>query len=122
RLVDDACIFLNRPGFDTGPGCALHFEAVAQNESPIDWKPSVCWQLPVHVNWTAADDGSESVEVRAWQRSDWGSEGQTMAWCCTEEPGAYVGEQPVIDSLANELEAIAGREVFVELKRRMSEG
>src|SRR5579863_4654353 len=24
RLVKDACIFLNRPGFPAGPGCALH--------------------------------------------------------------------------------------------------
>ena len=29
RLVKDACIFLNRPGFPGGPGCALHQAAVA---------------------------------------------------------------------------------------------
>src|SRR4051812_14146875 len=28
RLVDDACIFLNRPGFAAGAGCALHVAAV----------------------------------------------------------------------------------------------
>ena len=28
RLVDDACIFLNRPGFEAGPGCALHLHAM----------------------------------------------------------------------------------------------
>ena len=28
RLVDDACIFLNRPGFAAGPGCALHLHAM----------------------------------------------------------------------------------------------
>ena len=27
RLVDDACIFLNRPGFEGGAGCALHVAA-----------------------------------------------------------------------------------------------
>ena len=31
-----------------------------------------------------------------------------MAWCCTEERRAYVGDRPVIDSLAAELSAIAG--------------
>ena len=46
RVVDGACIFLNRPGFAGGAGCALHLEALAQRESPVDWKPSVCWQLP----------------------------------------------------------------------------
>src|ERR1700729_3603807 len=28
RVVDGACIFLNRPGFDGGPGCALHLAAI----------------------------------------------------------------------------------------------
>src|SRR5207247_9004992 len=27
RLVDGACVFLNRPGFGSGPGCALHYAA-----------------------------------------------------------------------------------------------
>ena len=47
RLVDDACIFLNRPGFPAGPGCALHQAAAAEGESFIGWKPEVCWQLPL---------------------------------------------------------------------------
>ena len=47
RLVDGACIFLNRPGFHTGPGCALHVAALNRDERPLDWKPEVCWQLPL---------------------------------------------------------------------------
>ena len=43
-----------------------------------------------------------------------------MAWCCTEGPLAYVGDRPVIASLATELEAVVGTEVFVELRRRVS--
>jgi TRAP-type mannitol/chloroaromatic compound transport system substrate-binding protein len=35
---------------------------------------------------------------------------------------AYVGDRPVIDSLGAELEAIAGTEVYVELRRRMTDG
>ena len=46
RLVDGACIFLNRPGFHTGAGCALHVAALNRDERPLDWKPEVCWQLP----------------------------------------------------------------------------
>jgi hypothetical protein len=42
-----------------------------------------------------------------------------MAWVCTEETDAYVGEQPVIDSLADELAALVGDEVYVELRRRI---
>src|SRR5689334_19413774 len=53
RVVDGACIFLNRPGFSGGAGCALHLAALDADESPIDWKPSVCWQLPIKVDWEA---------------------------------------------------------------------
>ena len=120
KLVDGACIFLNRPGFAGGAGCALHLAALAASESPLDWKPSVCWQLPIHVDWQALPDGRESATVRRWSRADWGPEGETMAWCCTEEREAYVGDRPVIDSLTDELAAIAGDEVVVELRRRVA--
>lgn len=119
KVVDGACIFLNRPGFDGGVGCALHLAAVTAGESPIDWKPSVCWQLPIRVDWQMQDDGIERATVRRWTRADWGPEGETMAWCCTEGDRAYVGDRPVIDSLAEELSAVTGREVFVELRRRL---
>jgi hypothetical protein len=119
RVVDGACIFLNRPGFAGGPGCALHLAAIEAGESPIDWKPSVCWQLPIKVDWETGPDETEVATVRGWTRADWGAEGKTMAWCCTEGSLAYVGDDQVIDSLGAELGAIAGTEVYVELRRRV---
>ncbi len=119
RLVDDACIFLNRPGFAGGEGCALHLGAVADGESPIDWKPSVCWQLPIRVDWTPGEGGVEVATVRRWARRDWGDDGDPMAWCCTEGERAYVGDRPVVESLGEELEAIVGTPVYVELRRRL---
>ena len=83
------------------------------------WKPSVCWQLPIKVDWEPRDDGTEVATVRGWTRGDWGAEGDTMAWCCTEGTQAYVGDRPVIESMAEELEAIMGSEVYVELRRRL---
>ncbi|HEX2704544.1 MAG TPA: hypothetical protein VHM65_02205, partial [Candidatus Lustribacter sp.] len=47
RVVDGACVFLNRPGFPAGPGCALHHQAVLRGEPPHAVKPDVCWQLPI---------------------------------------------------------------------------
>ena len=94
-------------------------EADAAGESPIDWKPSVCWQLPVRVDWAMQPDGIEHANVRRWSRADWGDEGETMAWCCTEGPEAYVGEHPVIDSLGEELAGIAGQHVYVRLRHEM---
>ena len=120
RVVDGACIFLNRPGFPGGAGCALHLAALDWDESPIDWKPSVCWQLPVRVEWAPDGDDREIATMRRWSRADWGDEGETMAWCCTEGRDAYVGDRPVIESLAAELTALVGTEVYVELRRRLA--
>jgi hypothetical protein len=119
RLVEGACVFLNRPGFPGGAGCALHLAAVDAGDSPVDWKPSVCWQLPLRVEFAPGDGDTEVATVRGWTRADWGAEGVTMAWCCTEGDLAYGGDRPVVDSLADELEAIAGRAVYVELRRRL---
>lgn len=119
RVVDGACIFLNRPGFPGGAGCALHLAAVEAGEPPTDWKPSVCWQLPLHVDWAPTEDGRETATVRPWRRTDWGEDGATMAWCCTEGDLAYVGRSPVVESLAEELTELAGPAVYVELRRRL---
>lgn len=120
RVVDGACIFLNRPGFDGGAGCALHLAAIDAGEPPIEWKPSVCWQLPIRVDWVDLGDGREQATVRRWSRADWGDEGETMAWCCTEGERAYVGDRPVVESLGEELQDIVGTTVYVELRRRLA--
>jgi hypothetical protein len=120
RIVDGACIFLNRPGFEGGAGCALHLAAIDAGESPVEWKPSVCWQLPIKVDWEQTDDGAELATVRRWTRRDWGAQGETMAWCCTEGAQAYVGDRPVIDSLGEALEEVVGSTVYVELRRRLA--
>ena len=126
RVVDGACIFLNRPGFEGGAGCALHIAALQSGESPVEWKPSVCWQLPLRVDWALVDaadpDGPETATVRRWGRADWGDHGAKMAWCCTErsEGGeAYDGDEPVVDSMRDELVALAGEDVVVELQHRL---
>ena len=120
RVVEGACIFLNRPGFAGGEGCALHLAALAAGESPVDWKPGVCWQLPIKVDWEDRGDGGEVATLHRWTRTDWGEIGEEMAWCCTEGDEAYVGDRPVVESLAEELEEVVGREVLVELRRRLS--
>jgi len=122
RVVDGACIFLNRPGFAGGEGCALHIAAIESDESPTEWKPSVCWQLPLRIDWQEIDADTESATVRRWTRADWGDHGRTMAWCCTERADggeAYCGDERVVDTMADELVALAGTEVYVELRRRL---
>jgi hypothetical protein len=123
RVVNGACIFLNRPGFAGGEGCALHIGALGFDESPTEWKPSVCWQLPLRIDWQEIDADTESATVRRWTRDDWGDHGKTMAWCCTERGDggeAYSGGSQVIDSMRDEIVALAGDEVYVELRRRIT--
>ena len=115
RVVDGACVFFNRPGFAGGTGCALHLTAVDEGDRPMDWKPAVCWQLPLKV-----DTDAEGVRtLRRWSRADWGPGGATMAWCCTEEPDCDDGEVPVAQSMGDELRALVGPEVAVEIRRRV---
>ncbi|MGI9596822.1 MAG: hypothetical protein ACR2QK_11720 [Acidimicrobiales bacterium] len=120
RVVDDACIFFNRPGFAGGEGCALHLAALDEGESPIDWKPSICWQAPMKVD--HHDDGSRTL--RPWGRGDWGPD-EDLAWCCTESnatsasgPSAFVGQVSVSESLHAELTGLVGPEIAVELRAR----
>jgi hypothetical protein len=119
RVIDGACIFHNRSGFEGGEGCALHLAAEHFDESPVDWKPSVCWQLPIKIDWEMRDDNVEVATVRRWSRADWGEHGTKMAWCCTEGTDAYIGGSSVLDSLGDELSEIVGTEVFVQLRNRL---
>jgi len=119
RLVDGACIFFNRPDFVGGAGCALHLGAVDSGEPPMDWKPSVCWQMPFKVE--HGSDGSKTLG--RWKRSDWGTD-ELAWWCCDpnneehSEPTAYSGEARVIDTMFDELEGLVGHEVAVEIRSK----
>jgi hypothetical protein len=103
KLVDDACIFLNRPGFEGGAGCALHQAAVASGERPLDWKPDVCWQLPLRLTDHVDEHGHVTSTLREWKRRDWGDGGAEFHWWCTEAPDAFVGHRPVYLELRDEI-------------------
>jgi hypothetical protein len=108
RLAGDACIFLNRPDFPGGAGCALHRAALDAGERPLDWKPDVCWQLPLRrVDETDAN-GHVTSTMREWKRRDWGDGGADFHWWCTESPDAFVGDRPVYVEMADELRALIG--------------
>ena len=64
--------------------------------------------------------GYHSVDCDLVQRH-WGEHSENMAWCSTEEPDAYVGENQVVESLSQELTAIVGDAVYVELRRRLTQ-
>lgn len=113
KLVDGACVFFNRPGFAGGAGCALHIGAVSLGERPLDWKPDVCWEVPLHVS--VEDDVNV---VRAWNKADWGDE-QPAWWCTAPDSGAYVGTAPVYESMGDELAEMCGEQVYTDLLARL---
>jgi len=112
RLVDGACIFLNRPGFPEGPGCALHRAALEAGVPARQYKPDVCWQLPVRREDTTDESGHVTSTVTQWERRHWGPAGDEFHWWCTEAPEAFVGTEPVYLSLADELGALMGPAVY----------
>jgi hypothetical protein len=112
RLVDGACIFLNRPGFAGGIGCALHSAALAAGERPLDWKPQVCWQLPLRLDDHTDDDGHVTSTLREWKRRDWGAGGAEFHWWCTEDPEAFVGREPVYVTMRDELVEMVGQTAY----------
>jgi len=123
RVVDGACIFLNRPGFTGGPGCALHVAALAEDEDPADWKPQTCSRVPVRLRARrrANEPGHVDITVTAWTRDDWGKGGASMAWWCIEAPEAYVGEAPVVESLERPLRDVFGDGVYEEVRALLQE-
>ncbi len=115
RQVEDACIFLNRPGFPGGAGCALHRAALEAGGRPMDRKPEVCWQLPLRREDSGPEEGRVVSTLRQWDRADWGPGGEEFAWWCTEAPEAFSGAEPVWRHMHDELEGLVGPEVMAML-------
>jgi hypothetical protein len=112
RLVDDACIFLNRPGFEGGVGCALHIAAMEAGERPLDWKPNVCWQVPIRLEHHTDDNGYVTSRLREWKRRDWGEGGAEFHWWCTEAPEAFSAGAPVYKTSRDEIVELIGQGIY----------
>ncbi|HLX88051.1 MAG TPA: hypothetical protein VKR22_06305 [Acidimicrobiales bacterium] len=117
RVVKEACIFLNRPDFPGGAGCALHRAALEGGTAPLELKPDVCWQLPLRRDDEVADDGHVTSVIRQWDRRDWSAGGAEFHWWCTEGPEAFVGDRPVYREMQGELEALVGAKIVRQLVR-----
>jgi hypothetical protein len=112
RLVDDACIFLNRPGSEQGAGCALHVAALEAGERPLDWKPNVCWQVPLRLEHSTDENGHVTSRLRDWKQRDWGVGGDDFHWWCTETSDAYLGHEPLYRSARDEITELIGKPIY----------
>lgn len=121
RLVDGACIFLNRPGFPGGAGCALHRGALEEGRLPLEKKPDVCWQLPLRREDSVEPSGHVTSRLTQWDRTGWGEGGAEFAWWCSEAPEALSGSEAVYRSMAAELVAMIGPVLYLELAAYLDE-
>jgi hypothetical protein len=121
RTVDGACVFLNRPGFGGGAGCALHALALREGIHPLQTKPDVCWQLPIRrtFEWVTRPDDTQVlvIGIGEYDRRGWGSGGHDLHWWCTGNTEAHVGRDPMYVSYAAELTELMGEKGYAELVR-----
>jgi hypothetical protein len=121
RVVDGACVFLNRPDWLAGPGCALHAMALRQSRHPLETKPDVCWQLPVRreQEWVQRPDDTRVLvsTIGEFDRRGWGPGGHDLHWWCTGSPSAHVASEPLVETYAAELTALLGAPAYEELRR-----
>lgn len=116
RVVDGACVLLNRPGFSGGAGCALHHLAAADDVPSMRHKPDVCWQLPIRRTYrdvTLSDDTSYlEVSIGEFDRRGWGPGGHDLDWYCTGSPIAHGHDEPVYRSCEAELRELMGEPAY----------
>ncbi|RKN10022.1 hypothetical protein [Streptomyces radicis] len=119
RRFQGACIFLNRPGFAGGEGCALHTLALDEGREPLETKPDVCWQLPVRrtYEWVEQPDGEQRliVSIGEYDRRGWGPGGHDLHWWCTGAPLAHGAAEPLYVTYRAELTELMGKEGYDQL-------
>ncbi len=125
RVVDGACIFLNRDDFPGGSGCALHGLAIKEGVHFIKLKPDVCWQVPVKRGYREVTRPDETtyteVSIGEFDRRGWGPGGHDLHWWCTSSAEAYVGKDPVWVSSEAELRELMGDGAYDVLARLCAE-
>ncbi|WP_052667714.1 hypothetical protein [Nitriliruptor alkaliphilus] len=123
RVVDGGCLFANRTGWPSGEGCSLHHLAERKGEHYADWKPTVCWQVPLHrtIEESTANDGEtlETHLIAAYERGHWGEGGADFGWWCLDDDTAFVSATPVYRSMETELRRMVGDAVYDELAEHL---
>ncbi|MGB3858794.1 MAG: hypothetical protein WBG89_12860 [Ornithinimicrobium sp.] len=123
--VQGACIFLNRPGFPAGAGCALHQHALLNGLAPHTTKPDVCWQLPIKRSYRTVERADETtyteMTLEEFDRGSWGPGGHDFDWYCTSARSAHSAPDPVYVSLRDELVELIGAPAYRLLARLCDE-
>ena len=120
----DACIFLNRLDFPAGAGCALHLHALNRGKHFSEYKPEVCWQVPLRRIDDEQDDGTVISRLTEFGRDGWGEGGEDFGWWCTERPRPSRAPSRCTESMSVELRKMLGKSLhkqvvaYLEQRRR----
>ena len=121
RVVDGACIFLNRPDFPGGGGCALHRHADRTGVHMVETKPDVCWQLPLRRTYRTVERPDDTsyleITIGEYDRRGWGPGGHDLDWYCSGSTEAHIAPEPVYVGSERELVELLGRAAYDELAR-----
>ncbi|GAA3268953.1 hypothetical protein GCM10020218_047140 [Dactylosporangium vinaceum] len=113
------CVFQNDPDFVGGGGCALHGQALRDGVHPLEYKPDVCWQLPVRrdQDWRKRPDDTKVLvsTLGEFDRRGWGEGGHDLHWWCTSSPEAHVGAKRLYQEYEPELTALIGKAAYARL-------
>jgi hypothetical protein len=116
RRHKGACIFLNRPGFSAGIGCALHLHALNNDIEPLETKPDVCWQLPIRRTYDRVTRPDETevlvTTISEYDRRGWGAGGHDFPWWCSSSTDAHVAADPLYIGYRPELVELMGQPAY----------
>lgn len=111
------CVFNN---VKSGTGCAFHHAALQAGESPLDWKPDVCWMVPMSVEHEDEETFVGPMKNLHWGQEEW----EPLHWWCIESHGntvhdAYADHDGgyTFRYLKDEITKVAGANIYGQLER-----
>ena len=115
RLVNEACIFLNRPDFPGGAGCALHRAALERGVPHLELKPDVCWQLPLSRDDEVGRGRTCDLRHPAMGPPRLGQGGVRVPLVVHRVTRRLRGHAARIEELEQELVAMVGKKIYKRL-------
>ena len=115
RLHQDACVFLNRPDFEAGPGCALHLHALNTGQHFAETKPTVCWQLPLRSFDRDEEDEFRHVGAHGVRPRGLGRRWRGVRLVVHRGRRGVHRPEPVYRSMETELRLMLGDAVYDEI-------
>ena len=116
RVVDGACIFLNRPGFPGGAGCALHHRRGGRRTSgPWTGSPTCAGSSRCASRSTPTSTATSRRRCGSGSAATGARAAHEFHWWCTESGDAFVGGVAVYVYLRDEIVEMVGQTVYDQM-------